>query len=118
MKIWALKQNKINFKGEYWLTTDIHDKLPMYCGTLREIETAIKNSKEKSTLLDNGDTFGKIFKLTATKKILDNFVKINPDTNIEKITKAYKSIYVLKKVLSAFLIIYTGIKVVTFFINK
>ena len=82
MKIWALKQNKINFKGEYWLTTDIHDKLPMYCGTLREIETAIKNSKEKSTLLDNGDTFGKIFKLTATKKILDNFVKINPDTNI------------------------------------
>ena len=38
--------------------------------------------------------------------------------NIEKITKAYKSIYVLKKVLSAFLIIYTGIKVVTFFMNK
>ncbi len=38
--------------------------------------------------------------------------------NIEKITKAYKSIYVLKKLLSAFLIIYTGIKVVTFFLNK
>ena len=38
--------------------------------------------------------------------------------NIEKITKAYKSIYILKKVLSTFLIIYTGIKVVTFFLNK
>ena len=38
--------------------------------------------------------------------------------NIEKITKAYKSIYVLKKVLSAFLIIYTGINVVTFVMNK
>ena len=38
--------------------------------------------------------------------------------NIEKITKAYKSIYVLKKVLSAFLINYTGIKVATFFLNK
>lgn len=38
--------------------------------------------------------------------------------NIEKITKAYKSIYMLRKLLSAFLIIYTGIKVVTFFLNK
>lgn len=38
--------------------------------------------------------------------------------NIEKLTKAYKSIFVLKKILSAFLIIYTGIKVVTFFVNK
>lgn len=38
--------------------------------------------------------------------------------NIEKITKAYKSIYILKKVLSVFLIIYTGIKIVTFFLNK
>jgi len=38
--------------------------------------------------------------------------------NIEKITKAYKSIYVLKKLLSIFLITYTAIKVITFFINK
>jgi len=38
--------------------------------------------------------------------------------NIEKIKKEYKTIYVLKKLLSAFLIIYTGIKVVTFFLNK
>ena len=38
--------------------------------------------------------------------------------NIEKLTKAYKSIFVLKKLLSAFLIIYTAIKVVTFFVNK
>lgn len=38
--------------------------------------------------------------------------------NIEKLTKAYKSIYVLKKLLSVFLIAYTAIKIATFFINK
>ncbi len=38
--------------------------------------------------------------------------------NIEKLTKAYKSIYFLKKVLSVFLIVYTAVKVITFFINK
>ncbi|MBO7179015.1 MAG: hypothetical protein J6V78_01630 [Clostridia bacterium] len=38
--------------------------------------------------------------------------------NIETLTKAYKSIFMLKKLLSAFLIIYTAIKVVTFFVNK
>ncbi|MBR2876377.1 MAG: hypothetical protein IKC01_04505 [Clostridia bacterium] len=35
--------------------------------------------------------------------------------NIEKLTKTYKSIFVIKKILSAFLIIYTGIRVVSFF---
>jgi hypothetical protein len=38
--------------------------------------------------------------------------------SIEKLTKAYKSIYVLKKLLSIFLITYTAIKVITIFINK
>lgn len=38
--------------------------------------------------------------------------------SIEKLTKAYKSIYILKRILSAFLIIYTAIKIITFFTQK
>lgn len=47
---------------------------------------------------------------------MNYFLKILKD--IEKLTKAYKSIYYLKKMLSIFLIAYTGIKIATLFLTK
>lgn len=47
---------------------------------------------------------------------MNYFLKTLKD--IEKLTKAYKSIYILKKALSVFLIIYTAIRIVAFFVQS
>ena len=75
MKIGSTVYFKPNFKGDYWLTTDVHDKLPMHCGVLDKMTNAMQTSNEKTTLLDNGDSFGQIFRLGATQKILENFIQ-------------------------------------------
>ena len=96
MKIGSTVYFKPNFKGDYWLTTDVHDKLPMHCGVLDKMSESIKSSKEKTTLLDNGDSFGNIFRLGATQKILENFTRINPDTNVV-FNMGNKEIYTLTR---------------------
>ena len=70
-----------NFKGDFWIMTDGHSRLPAYSGTLGAIEQNLNNSNQKTTFIDAGDYFDRTFPLNSSKEVMKQFSLSTPNVN-------------------------------------